>query len=319
MSDDLKDLEAAAEIVHGVMAPTNQYCWPLLSQRCGCEVWVKHENQTPVGAFKVRGGLVYMERLHGQGAKVSGVISATRGNHGQSIGFAARRFGLPATIVVPRGNCPEKNAAMRALGVDLVEHGDDFQDAYEHTASLSDAKGLHMIVPFHPWLVDGVGTYSLEFLRAVGDLHTVYLPIGMGSGICGMIKARDALGLKTAVVGVVAGNADAYARSFAAKSAVSTETADTLADGVACRVPDAKALAIILKGADRIVSVSEAEIGAAMGHYFTDTHNVAEGAGAVPLAALLKERQRMAGRKVGLILSGGNVERSLFSRILADG
>jgi threonine dehydratase len=312
----LDELEAAARVVHARVAPTPQIHWPLLSRRAGCEVWVKHENHTPIGAFKVRGGLTFMADLKRQHPNVPGVITATRGNHGQSVGFAARALGIPATIMVPFGNNPEKNAAMRAFGVELVEHGHDFQAAYEETARQAEVRGLHIIPPFHPMLVRGVATYSLEFLRAHPDLHTVYVPIGMGSGVSGMITARDVLGLETRVVGVVAENAPAYALSFKEGRAVSTNSADTLADGVACRVPDENALAVIVGGAERVVTVSEDAILAAMGHYLTDTHNMAEGAGATPLAALLEERAMMAGKKVGLVLSGGNTDRVLLRRVL---
>jgi len=312
----LADLEAAAATVHGVMPPTPQYCWPLLSQRTGAETWVKHENHTPVGAFKLRGGLVYMQRLKREQPDVAGVIAATRGNHGQSVAFAAARAGLAAVIVVPHGNSAEKNAAMRALGAELIEHGHDFQAAYEHAMGLAAARRLHALRSFHPWLVAGVGSYALELFRAVPDIDTVYVPIGLGSGICGTMAARDALGLRTKVVGVVAENAAAYALSFAQKAAVSTNSADTIADGMACRVPDNDALAAILAGAERVVTVSEDAIKAAMRHYFTDTHNLVEGAGAAPLAALLQERPRMAGKRVALILSGGNIDRPLYAGVL---
>jgi len=312
----LAELEAAAAIVHESMPPTPQYRWPLLGERAGAEVWVKHENHTPLGAFKLRGGLVYMQELKRQQPEVAGVIAATRGNHGQSVAFAAGRAGLAAVIVVPHGNSTEKNAAMRALGAELIEHGHDFQAAYEHAMELAAERKLHALRSFHPWLVAGVGSYALELFRAVPDIDTVYVPIGLGSGICGTIAARDALGLKTKVVGVVAENAAAYALSFAQKATVSTNSADTIADGMACRVPDAGALDEILKGADRVVAVSEDAIKAAMRHYFTDTHNLAEGAGAAPLAALLQERQRMAGKRVALILSGGNIDRPLYASVL---
>jgi threonine dehydratase len=312
----LAELEAAATTVHGVMPPTPQYCWPLLSQRTGAETWVKHENHTPVGAFKLRGGLVYMQQLKRAQPAVAGVIAATRGNHGQSVAFAAARAGLAAVIVVPHGNSAEKNAAMRALGAELIEHGHDFQAAYEHAMGLAAARKLHALRSFHPWLVAGVGSYALELFRAVPNIDTVYVPIGLGSGICGTMAARDALGLKTRIVGVVAENAAAYALSFAKKEAVSTNSADTIADGMACRVPDSGALGYILKGAERVVTVSEAAIKAAMRHYFTDTHNLVEGAGAAPLAALLQERARMAGKRVALILSGGNIDRPLYADVL---
>jgi threonine dehydratase len=316
MLPTLADLESAARLIYGVMAPTPQLCWPLLSERAGAELWVKHENHTPVGAFKVRGGLTYMTELKRQEPGTAGVIAATRGNHGQSVAFAARRVGLPAVIVVPHGNSTEKNAAMRALGAELVEHGHDFQAAYEHAMGLAAERNLHPLRSFHPWLVVGVGTYALELFRAVPDLDTVYVPIGLGSGIAGTIAARDALGLKTRVVGVVAENAAAYALSFARKQPVSTNSADTIADGMACRVPDNDALAVIFKGAERIVTVTEDEIKAAMRHYFTDTHNIAEGAGAGPLAALLKERAQMLGKRVAVILSGGNIDRPLYASVL---
>ena len=311
------DLERAAAVVYRRLPPTPQIHWPLLSRRAGCEVWVKHENHTPIAAFKVRGGVVYMETLRRERPEATGVISATRGNHGQSIAFAAGRTGLKATVVVPHGNNPGKNAAMTALGAELIVYGADFQEAYEYTENLAAERGLHMIRAFHPWLVLGVATYGLEFFRAVADLDTVYVPIGQGSGICGLIAARDALGLATRIVGVVSANAAAYALSFEAGRPVSTNSANTLADGVACRVPDPAALAIILRGAERVVTVSDDAILAAMAHYFTDTHNLAEGAGAAPLAALLAEKDRMAGRRIGLILSGGNADKVLFQRALA--
>jgi threonine dehydratase len=314
----LTELEAAAATVHAVLPPTPQISWPLLSQRTGCEVRVKHENHTPIGAFKVRGGLVYLSELKRAEPAVTGVISATRGNHGQSLAFAASRLGLRATLVVPRGNSVEKNAAMRALGGELIENGKDFDEAYAHARQLAAERKLHMVLAFHPWLVLGVASYALELFRAVPDLDTVYLPIGQGSGICGTMAARDALNLRTRLVGVVAENAPAYALSFAQGTPVATDSATTIADGVACRIPDPQALELIRKGVDRVVTVSEAEIRAAMVHYFTDTHNVAEGAGAAPLAALLRERDRMRGKKVGLILSGGNVDREIFASVLAE-
>lgn len=307
----------AAETVYAHMAPTPQYRWPLLAERTGAEVTVKHENHTPIGAFKVRGGLVYLTALKAEHPDVPGVISATRGNHGQSLALAAAKVGLKAVIVVPEGNNPEKNAAMRALGADLVVHGGDFQEAREHAGALAAARGLHMVPPFDERLVAGVATYALEFFEAAPELETAYVPIGMGSGICGMIAVRDGLGLNTEIVGVVAENAPCYALSLAAGHAVSTNSADTIADGLACRVPDERALAFISKGAARIVTVSEADILAAMRAYFTDTHNLAEGAGAAALAGLLAERDAMTGRRVGLVLSGGNADRDLFRRVLA--
>ena len=315
----LAELEAAADLVHRTIAPTAQICWPMLSERCGCEVWVKHENHTPIGSFKVRGGMVYMNHLKQARPNVRGVVSATRGNHGQSVAFAARAHGLEAVIVVPHGNSVGKNRAMRAFGAELVEHGHDFQAAYEFAAELAGERGLEMLRSFHPLLVRGVASYSLELLRAVPDLDTLYVPIGLGSGISGAIAARDALGRKTKLVGVVAEKAATYALSFAARRPVPTETSDTLADGMAVRVPDEGALEVILKGVERIAVVSDDDILAAMRHYFSDTHNVAEGAGAAPLAALLNERDKMGGKKVGLVLSGGNLDRALYIRALGDG
>ena len=315
----LHDVEHAAAVVYAAMPPTAQYAWPLLKRRTGCEVWVKHENHTPTGAFKVRGGLVYMDRLKREQPGVAGVISATRGNHGQSIALAAGRAGVPATIVVPHGNSVEKNAAMRAFGAELVEAGHDFDAAREAAMALAAERGLVMVPSFHRDLVCGVATYALELFRNAPTLDTVYVPIGLGSGICGTIAVRDALGLATKVVGVVSTEAPAYALSFAAGRVVATNSADTMADGMAVRGPDAEALEVILKGADRIVKVSDAEIATAMRAYYEDTHQLTEGAGAAALAALLQERDRQAGRRVGLILSGGNIDRPLYLRTLADG
>lgn len=314
----LTEIENAAQIVYGAMPPTPQYAWPLLARRTDCEVWVKHENHTPTGAFKVRGGLVYMERLTRRSPGLRGVASATRGNHGQSIALAAARAGIAATIVVPHGNSTEKNAAMRAFGAELVEEGHDFDAARTVAQRLAGERGLAMVPSFHRDLVAGVSTYALELFRAAPALDTVYVPIGLGSGICGVISARDALGLSTKVVGVVSTEAPAYALSFAAGRVVATNSADTMADGMAVRGPDAEALEVILKGADRICQVSDAEVMAAMRAYYEDTHQLTEGAGAASLAALLKERAALQGKRVGLILSGGNIDRALYLRALAD-
>jgi len=312
----LSSLEAAADQVHRVIPPTPQICWPLLCARAGAEVWIKHENHTPVGAFKVRGGVLYMQELRRRQPDVAGVIAATRGNHGQSVAFAAKRAGLRSVIVVPHGNGREKNAAMRALGAELVEHGRDFQESYEHAIQLADERRLHMVHSFDDTLLPGVASCTLELFRAVPAIDTLYVPIGMGSGVCAAIAVREALGLKTEIVGVVAARARAYALSFAAGRPVESPVGETIADGMACRVPDPAAIEIILKGAARIVTVEEEEIQAAMRHLFSDTHNVAEGAGAAPLAALIKERDQMQGRRVALILTGGNVDRDVFARIL---
>jgi len=312
-------LDAAAGLLSGLLTPTQQIEWPLLAEACGCRVWVKHENHNPTGAFKVRGGLVYMTHLKNERPGLEGVISATRGNHGQSVALAARRVGLSATIVVPHGNNPEKNAAMRAYGARLVEHGDDFIEAAAHAEALAQAEGLHMVPSFHPWLVAGVGTYSMEFLSAVPDLDAVFVPIGMGSGICGMLSARDALGHSARVYGVVTENVDAYRRSFRAGQPVPCESADTIADGLAVRVPNPVPLGAICQLAEDVLAVSDDEVLGAMRLMFTATHNAAEGAGAAPLAALLRYGKDLglAGKRVGVVLSGGNADRALFTRALA--
>jgi len=315
----LVDLESAADLVHRSMAPTPQYRWPLLDARAGTAVWVKHENHAPTGAFKVRGGLVYMDELSRSNEKPAGVISATRGNHGQSVGFAARQNGIPAAVVVPVDNSVEKNAAMRALGVEVIEQGHDFQSAAETADKIAASRGWHRFPSFHPLLVRGVGTYALELLRAVPDLDTVYAPVGMGSGLCGIIAARDALGLRTRVVAVVARQAPAFALSLRENRVISHEVSTRVADGMACRMPDADALAIARRGVERVVEVTDDEIESAMRALFADTHNVAEGGGAAALAALLQEKDKMRGRKTSVVLSGGNVDSSLFSRILAVG
>jgi threonine dehydratase len=314
----LERLEQAADIVHAVMPPTPQYNWPLLSARAGCELWVKHENHTPVGAFKIRGGLVYMDDLKRSPNPPRGVITATRGNHGQSIAFAASRSGFTSIVVVPEGNSVEKNAAMRALGAELVVHGHDFQAAFEYAKARSSDEGLFMVDSFHPMLVAGVGTYGLELFRAAPDLEAVFVPIGLGSGICGVMAARDAVGSKAEVYGVVSEGAAAYALSFEAGQPISTNEAVTMADGMACRVPVPGAFERIKSGAAGVIRVSDDEIKAAMRHLFTDTHNVIEGAGAASVAALLKTKDRWAGRKVGVILSGGNVDADIYRAVLAE-
>ena len=313
----LHDIESAARIVYSAMPATPQYCWPLLCEELGAEVWVKHENHTPVGAFKLRGGLVYFADL-ASNSTVKGVISATRGNHGQSVGLAAWLHGLSARVVVPHGNSIEKNAAMRAMGVDLIEHGDDFQAAREHAGRLADELGLHLVPSFHPLLVSGVASYALELFRAVRDLSTVYVPIGLGSGICAMVAARDALGLKTEVVGVVSAQAPAYAVSFTAREIREAPVTTTLADGMACRTPQPEALEVIWRGVDRIVEVSDSEVAEAIRILFTCTHNAAEGAGAAALAAARQERSRLAGRRTAVVLSGGNIDRALLADVLAN-
>jgi threonine dehydratase len=315
MTEDLARLDAAAALVRTVVPATPQYCWPLLSRRIGATLWVKHENHTPIGAFKLRGGLVYLDELRRAQPPIREVITATRGNHGQSIAYAASCLGLAATIVVPHGNSVEKNRAIEALGGTLVEEGHDFQAAYEYAAARAATDNLHLVRSFDRALVRGVASCGLELFRAVAGLDTVYVPIGLGSGICAMIAAREALGETAEIVGVVAANAPAYALSVAADRPVSTNSADTIADGLAVRVPDGEALAIIRAGAARIVTVSEAEIRRAMRILL---HNVAEGAGAAPLAAALQERGRLVGKRVAIVLSGGNIDRALFAEVLAE-
>jgi threonine dehydratase len=316
MQITLDDITSASRIVYSDMQATPQYRWPLLCEHLGTEVWVKHENHTPVGAFKIRGGLVYFADLAQSGQVPKGVIAATRGNHGQSVGYAAQRYGIPATIVVPHGNSVEKNAAMRAFGVELIEHGDDFQAAREFTHSLAIEKSLHFVPSFHPLLIAGVATYSLELLQAVKDIDVVYVPIGLGSGICGMLAARDALNLRTEVVGVVSAHASAYAQSFSAKRPIESPVTTILSDGMACRVPEPAALDMILEGVDRIVQVTDDEVSAAMRMMFESTHNVCEGAGAAALAAATREKSRISGRKVAVVASGGNVDRDVFADVL---
>jgi threonine dehydratase len=311
---DLRELERAHEIVGQAVPPTPAHAWPLLSDRLGATIVVKHENHTPTSAFKVRGGLVYLDRLKRERPDTPGIISATRGNHGQSLAFAARRHGVPVTIYVPHGNSVEQNRAIRGFGAELVEHGEDFQAAREEAYRRAETNGLEIVPAFHPDLVLGVATYALELLRKARDLDILYVPIGQGSGICGCILARDLLGLRTEIVGVQSTEAPSYALSFVAGAVVTTETSNTRADGVATRIPDADAVAIICKGASRVVQVTDDEIATAMRAYWTDTHNLAEGAGAAALAAALQEKKKLQGKRVGLVLSGGNIDFDRFHR-----
>jgi len=313
----LDELRRAEAVVRATLPPTPAIAWPLIARRLGAEAVVKHENHNPTGAFKVRGGLTLVDALKRRDPAAKGLVSATRGNHGQSLAFAGARAGLQVRIYVPRGNSAEKNAAMRALGAELVEFGDDFQAAREEAGRAASHCGLVAVPAFHRDLVRGVATYALELLTERADLDILYVPIGQGSGICGCIAARDALGLKTEIVGVQASGAPAYALSFAAGRVIATNSSDTLADGVATRAPDEEALAIIRRGASRVALVDDEEIGEAIRAYWTDSHNLAEGAGAAPLAAAIKERDRLAGKKVGLVLSGGNIDFELFQRWVA--
>jgi len=312
----LDELTAAAATVRGLVPPTPAYAWPLLAERTGATVVVKHENHTPIGAFKVRGGLVYVDALCRAGAKPNGLITATRGNHGQSVALAAARHGMPCVIVIPEGNSPEKNAAMQAFGGQLVTAGNDFDESRAIAMQMQRERGFHFVPSFHRDLVRGVATYALELFTTCADLDAAYVPIGMGSGICGMITVRDLLGLKTEIVGVVADNAPAFALSFAAGHPVPTNSARTFADGMATRDPQADAFDIIKAGAARVVAVSEDEIAEAIRLYYATTHNLAEGAGAAPLAALMKEKDRYRGKRVGLILSGGNIDMPVLAQIL---
>ncbi len=314
----LEDVRRAGEVIYQDLAPTPQICWPLLSNRVGAEVWVKHENMLPVGAFKIRGGLFYMHELANSDCKPPGVITATRGNHGQSIAFAAAKHGIKAVIVVPRGNCAAKNHAMQSLGAELIEHGEDFDTASEHARELACSAGLMPIASFDPCLVAGVATYALEFFEAVQGLDTIYVPIGMGSGICGVIAMREALELATEVVGVVAREANTYPLSMAAGHPVTTNSADTIADGLAIRKANSQALEIIAQHAARIVEVSETEIRSAIRCYQGDCGQIAEGAAAAALAALMQEQGKMAGKRVGLVLSGSNIGRELYTDVLAQ-
>ncbi len=318
----LADLESAAALIYRHMPPTPQYNWPLLDRLAGIELWVKHENHTPVGAFKIRGGIVYMDALRHErtldGAPIRGVVGATRGNHGQSMGFAARISGMDATVIVPHGNSPEKNAAMRALGVNVIVSGQDFQEACEFADALAQDRGLHRLPSLHPLLIAGVGTYGLEFLRNAPPLDTVYVPIGMGSGICGMMAARDALQLTTKIVGVVSSGAPAYKLSFASRRKIEHDVTTVLADGLACRSPNEDCLAAMLTGVERVVAVDESEVASAMRGLFTATHNVAEGAGAASFAALMQEKDLMRGKRVGVVLCGGNVDADIFAQVLSE-
>src|SRR2546429_2563081 len=311
---DLKELERAHAIVGQAVPATPAHAWPLLAERLGTRVVVKHENHTPTSAFKVRGGLVYLDRLKRERPNTPGIISATRGNHGQSLAFAASRHGMPVTIYVPHGNSVEQNRAIRGFGAELVEHGEDFQAAREEAYRRAETSGLEIVPAFHPDLVLGGATYALELLRAAPDLDVLYVPIGQGSGICGRILARDLLGLKAEIVGVQSTEAPSYALSFAAGTVVTTKTSRTLADGMATRFPDGDALAIIRKCASRIAQVTDDEIRVAIRALWTDTHNLAEGAGAAALAAALQDKAKIRGKRIGLILTGGNIDLDLFNR-----
>jgi threonine dehydratase len=314
----IEEIKAAQQLVYTVMPPTPQYAWPLLRERLGTEVWTKHENHTPIGAFKARTAVIYVSELFRENRAVTGLVTATRGNHGQSVALATKRFEVPAHIVVPRGNSIEKNEAMRSQGADLIECGADFQEAKEHAQKLAHQHGWHFVPSYHPNIVKGVATYWLEFFSAVADLDVVYVPIGQGSGICSCSAVRNGLKLKTKIVGVVPEGAPAYALSFEARRPVFAPVTTLLGDGMACRVADPASLEIILENVERVVQVSEEEIRQAMKIYFTDTHNVVEGAGAAGLAAARKEKQQLPGKRLGLVITGGNVDHDVFARVLID-
>jgi len=313
-----EEIEAAARFLAPLVPPTPQYVWPQLAAAFGAEVWLKHENHTPIGAFKARSAAVYFQKLMEREPGCRGVITATRGNHGQAVGLAARRFKLPATIYVPHGNSVEKNAAMRALGVNLVEHGQDFQESREEAERVGQRGGLHMVPSFHRDIVLGVSTYWAELFRAAPDLDVVYVPIGQGSGACAAAAARNAWSPRTKIVGVVSAHAPTYSLSFAARRAIDAPVATKLGDGMACRKPDEDALAIILANVERVVEVTDAELASAMRGLFSMTHNIAEGAGSAAFAAAWRERGLLAGKRVGLALTGGNVDTQVFADVLAS-
>jgi threonine dehydratase len=313
----LDEIIEAQRLVYSLMQPTPQISWPLLNRRLEADVWVKHENHTPIGAFKARTAIVYAADLFRKENGIKGLITATRGNHGQSVALAGQRFKVPVTIVVPQGNSAEKNAAMRGQGANLIEFGSDFQEAREHAQRLSAEQGLHFVPPYHYDIVKGVATYWLELFRAVPDLDIVYVPVGMGSGISAGCAVRNGMKLKTKIVGVVSEGAPAYALSFEAGRKIEAPVTTKIADGMACRLPDDEPLEIMLQNVDHMVRVSDDEIRQAMKIYFTDTHNAVEGAGAAPLAAALKEREALKQKRVALIVSGGNVDSETFAKVLA--
>jgi threonine dehydratase len=315
-----EEVEAARHTVYAVMPPTPQYAWPMLRERLGMTVWVKHENHTPAGAFKVRGGLTYFAELAASASERNGVVTATRGNHGQSIGFGARKYGMRATIVVPHGNSTEKNAAMRTLGATLIEHGDDFQAAREYAASLAAERRLHMVPSFHRTLIKGVMTGWVEFFESFArgeEPDVVFVPIGQGSGFCAAAAARAFTGARSALIGVVSAHATTYLDSFREKRIVQAPVTTELADGMACRVADEEALEIVLREAEDVVAVTDAEVANAMRILFSDTHNVAEGAGAAGLAAAVQQQDKWRAQTIGVALTGGNVDSAVLARVLS--
>ncbi|MBO0911109.1 MAG: threonine dehydratase [Acidobacteria bacterium] len=314
----LDEITDAGKLVYELVDPTPQISWPLINARLGARVWVKHENHTPIGAFKARTAIVYAAELFHRRPAARGLITATRGNHGQAVALAGQRFGVAVTIVVPHRNSREKNAAMRAQGAELIEFGKDFQDAREHAQKLSEEQGLDFVPSYHRDIVKGVATYWMELFTRIPDLDVVFVPIGMGSGISAACAVRNGMHLKTKIVGVVSDRAPAYALSFEAGRRIEAPATTEIADGVACRAPDDEALEVIGENVDHIVRASDQEVREAMRMYFASTHNVAEGAGALPLAAALKEADSLRGKRVGLILTGGNVDREVFAQVLGD-
>lgn len=313
----LDEIREAQSIVYRHMPPTPQYRWPLLGKRLGAEVWVKHENHTPVGAFKIRGALVYMAWLRKTPPHLQGVVAATRGNHGQGVGMAARLEGIAAVIVVPHGNSREKNQAMLAQGVELVEHGSDFQEALEHAEKIATERGYIKVESFHDQLVRGTATYAMEFFEGASDLERIYVPIGLGSSICGTAAACKALGRKTQIIGVVAAASPSYALSFREHRVVEAPAATAIADGLSCRKPNAQAMDAIWANVSRIIEVSDAEIAEAMRTYYRDTHQLTEGAGAAALAGAVQEGQEIRGRNIGVVLTGGNVDLEIYRKVLS--
>ena len=309
-------LARARGVVNQYVPRTPARRWPLIERVTGTTTWIKHENHNPTGAFKVRGGLMFMNHLSPEQRQL-GVVSASRGNHSQSLAYAGSVFGVPVTIVVPEGNSPDKNAATKAFGAELVIHGSDFQEAAEYSKVLATERGLLAVPAIHPWLIEGVATYAAELHEDVPGLDVIYVPIGMGSGICANIAVRDLLGTNTEIVGVVAEAADAYALSFEAGAVVTTPTADTFVDGVACRTPDPAAVAIIVAGAARVVRISDAKAAEAMTLMYRSTHNLAEPAGAIGLAAALAERERNGGRRIAVVETGGNADFDVLTQAFA--
>jgi len=313
----LAEIREAQTVVYRHMQPTPQYSWPLVNQRLGIEAWIKHENHTPVGAFKLRGALVYMDWIKQSQPEVKGVVAATRGNHGQGVGMAARLAGLRAVIVVPHGNSREKNRAMLAQGVELIEEGQDFQESLEFARRLAVERDYAMVDSFHERLVMGTATYAIELFEAAPLLDTVYVPIGLGSSICGVSAARNALGLKTEIVGVVSSQSPSYSLSFKQRRLVESPSLTAIADGLACRTPNASAMEAIWGSVSRIIEVTDAEIADGMRALYEDTHNLAEGAGAAAFAAAMKEKHLLAGKQIGIILTGGNIDRQAYAEVLA--